>query len=123
LTTDGFTKQFGFAADTTFSLTRDDLLNSRKIELRMRLYGGLTFFGPADVPAVLARPEKVRDYSGLIWMQKEAANLSRQFQLGIPVVLAAIAIVLDHSVVMSYLALYGASRAIHDFSGFQNRWR
>ena len=119
LTSDGFTKQFGFAADTIFSMTRDDLLSSRKIELRMRLYGGLTFFGPADVPAVLSRPEKVRDYSGLIWMQKEAANLSRQFQLGIPVVLAAIAIVLDHSIVMSYLALYGASRAIHDFLGFK----
>ncbi|MFZ9520771.1 MAG: PP2C family protein-serine/threonine phosphatase [Silvanigrellaceae bacterium] len=119
LTTDGYTKQFGFAADTTFSLTREDLLSSKKIEIRMRLFDGLVFFGPADVPAVLSRPEKVRDYSGLIWMQKEAANLSRQFQLGIPVVLAAIAIVLDHSIVMSYLALYGASRAIHDFLGFK----
>ena len=115
----GFTQQFGFAADTTFSFTRDELLNLGRIELRMWLRNGLSFFGPADVPAVLARPEKVRDYSALIWMQKEAATLSRQFQLGIPVVLAAIAIVLDHSVVMSYLALYGASRAIHDFLGFK----
>lgn len=118
-TPDGFTKQFGFAADTTFSLTRDELLNMGQIELRLRPYEKLTFFGPADVPAVLSQPEKVRDYSGLIWMQKEAGNLTRQLQLGIPLVLAAIAIVLDHSVVMSYLALYGATRAIHDFLGFK----
>lgn len=118
-TAEGFVKQFGFAADTTFSFTREELLRTRRIELRLRPYESLTFFGPADVPAVLSRPEKVRDYSGLIWMQKEAANLTRQFQIGIPVVLAAIAIVLDHSVVMSYLALYGASRAMHDYLGFK----
>lgn len=118
-TPDGFTKQFGFAADTTFSLTRDELLNMNQIELRLRAFEKLTFFGPADVPAVLALPEKVRDYAGLIWMQKEAGNLTRQLQLGIPLVLSAVAIVLDHSDVMSYLALYGATRAVHDYLGFK----
>lgn len=118
-TSEGFTKQYGFAADTTFSISQDELLNSGQIELRMRTFEKLNFFGPADVPGVLALPENVRDYSGLIWMQKEAGNLTRQLQLGIPLVLSAVAIVLDHSDVMSYLALYGATRAIHDYLGFK----
>lgn len=119
-TPDGFTKQFGFAADSVFSFTSQELRDLGRIEIRMRLQEqSVPFFGPADIPAVLARSEKARDYSALIWMQKEAGNLSRQFQLGIPVLLAAMAIVLDHSSVMAYLALYGASRAVHDFIGFK----
>ncbi|NBO38831.1 hypothetical protein EBU99_09635 [bacterium] len=116
---DTFIPQFGLGADTTFGFFSQDLLQLERIELRLRPYKGVSFFGPADFPAALVRPDRVERYAGLTYMQKEAANLTRQLQLGLPVVLAAIAIILDHSVVMSYLALYGASRAAHDFIAFK----
>jgi serine phosphatase RsbU (regulator of sigma subunit) len=110
--------QSGFGADTTFTLEREDLLDAKGFELLVGIHN-LPYFGPSDIPAHFVRPNQVASFLALMGMQKEASSLARQLELGLPVVLAAIAIILDHSVVMSYLSLYAASRAIHDYIGFR----
>ncbi|MEN9528757.1 MAG: Phosphoserine phosphatase RsbP [Pseudomonadota bacterium] len=108
----------GLGADTTFTLARDDLLAMDRVELLIS-FAGMPYFGPSDIPAHFVRPKELAKFLSLIGMQKEASSLTRQLELGLPVVLAAIAIILDHSTVMSYLSLYAASRAIHDYIGFR----
>jgi len=115
---DNFHFAAGLGADTTFTFTRDDLLEMDHIEFWIGL-AGLPYFGPSDIPAHFVRPKELHRFLSLIGMQKEASILTRQLELGLPVVLAAIAIILDHSTVMSYLSLYAASRAIHDYIGFR----
>jgi serine phosphatase RsbU (regulator of sigma subunit) len=113
-----FSYQAGFGADTTFTFAREDLLAQNQIELLIN-FSGLPIFGPSDIPAHFVRPRELAKFLSLIGMQKQASSLTRQLELGLPVVLAAIAIILDHSTVMSYLSLYAASRAIHDYIGFR----
>lgn len=110
--------QVGYGADTSFTFHRDDLLQAKSIELLIETKG-LPYVGPTVIPAHFVRPRQLSTLYGLVPMQVESSDLARQFELGLPVVLAAIAIILDHSVVMSYLSLYAASRAIHDFIGFR----
>ena len=109
--------QMGYGSDTTFTILKRELIESKSLSLLVNIRG-LPFFGPADIPAHLVNERKAADFLSLIHMQKAASSLARQFELGLPVVLAAIAIILDHSPVMSYLSLYAASRAIHDYIGF-----
>jgi len=116
----GFQKnllQMGYGSDTTFTIRRQELIASKTLTLLVKI-DGLPFFGPADIPAHLVNERKAADFLSLIHMQKAASSLARQLELGLPVVLAAIAIILDHSPVMSYLSLYAASRALHDYIGF-----
>lgn len=112
-----YSLQMGYGSDTTFTIRRAELINSKSLTLLVNIRG-LPFFGPADIPAHLVNERKAADFLSLIHMQKAASSLARQFELGLPVVLAAIAIILDHSPVMSYLSLYSASRALHDYIGF-----
>lgn len=110
--------QSGYASDTTFTFNSSELMNTKYIELLVN-FGELKIFGPTDIAAHFVKRAQVANFFGLLHSQREASSLARQLELGLPVVLAAIAIILDHSSVMSYLSLYAASRAVHDYIGFQ----
>ena len=110
--------QSGYASDTTFTLLSSELLESPSIDIYVK-FGELNLFGPTDIAAHFVKRTKVSSFFGLLDGQRTASSLARQLELGLPVVLTAIAIILDHSLVMYYLSLYAASRAVHDYIGSQ----
>ena len=110
-------EQFGLGADATFSIYARDLLESGQFILEID-YEGFDYFGPADLPATFLAPDSVAEYASLTHKQVSAGNLSRQIELGFPVLLAAMAIVLDHSRAFGFLSLYAGSNALRSYVPF-----
>lgn len=109
--------QYGHVTDSIFGLTLNQLSNSGKIDLIIN-YKPFPRFGPVELPVVLAKPNSSREYLSLFEKQVGAAALSKQFLVGVPLVMSAVASVLDHSPTMLLLALFGACRAVFTYFGF-----
>lgn len=109
--------EFGHINDSGFGMSRSVLDKSQAIDLIIN-YKGLPLFGPLDLPIALVKPDAARVYSDLVDKQMEAAALSKQLLTGLPLVMGAVAAVLDHSPAMILLAAYGSLRAIHSYFGF-----
>lgn len=109
--------QYGHVTDSTFGLSLNQLSTSGKIDLIIN-YKPFPRFGPLELPVVLAKPNSSREYLSLFEKQVGAAALSKQFLVGVPLVMSAIASVLDHSPTMLLLALFGACRAVFTYFGF-----
>ncbi len=89
-------------------------------ELRLRFdFLGLGWFGPADVPAVLVDLPSVDALTSLPLKLTFASRLSWQLELGFPLLLAATALVLDHSAVFGYACLYAVARAARTWLNMQ----
>lgn len=108
---------YGHVTDSSFGLTLNQLKTAGKVEMIIN-YKPFARFGPLDLPVVLAKPESAREYLSLFELQTGAAALSKQFLVGVPLVMSAIASVLDHSSTMFLLALFGACRAIFSYIMF-----
>jgi serine phosphatase RsbU (regulator of sigma subunit) len=109
--------QYGMAIDAAFGVSETYLKNSDYIEIIIN-YKGLAEFGPLDIPVALVHPNSARNYTGLFEKQLGSAALSKQLLAGLPLVMGAVAAVLDHSPAMLLLALFGALRAVHTYFGF-----
>ena len=110
-------EQFGLGSDATFSLYSGDLLEAGKLNLEID-FEGFDYFGPADLPVTFLAPDSAGEYASLTHKQVSAGNLSRQIQLGFPVLLAAMAIVLDHSRAFAFLSLFAGSNALRSYVPF-----
>jgi serine phosphatase RsbU (regulator of sigma subunit) len=108
---------YGNASDAVFTLRSKDLLVAKKISIQFD-FREFPWFGPAELPMALADIDAVADYSSLFHRQVSSFNLSRQMEIGFPLLLAAMAIVLDHSKVFAILSLYAGSRAVRSFVPF-----
>ncbi len=108
---------YGHVTDSSFGLTLNQIMKAGKIDLIIN-YKPYPSFGPLDLPIALAKPNSSREYLNLVDMQTSAAALSKQFLVGVPVVMSAIASVLDHSPTMLLLALFGVCRAVFTYFGF-----
>ena len=117
ISVDSKPEQHGLGANLSFSLYSRPLLDKGFIELEFD-FDGFSWFGPADLPVAFAQPDSVAEYEALTLRQISAANLSRQMDIGFPLLLAAIAIVLDHSILFGFLSLYAGSRALRTFIPF-----
>lgn len=109
--------EFGLASNSSFGLTLNQLRKNESVELIIN-YKGLPKFGPLDVPIALVKPAAAREYAALYDKQVGGAALSKQLLVGLPLVMGAIAAVLDHSPTMLMLAVFGAVRAVHTYFGF-----
>jgi hypothetical protein len=107
----------GAGLDVLFSIRSDDLLRQGAIELELD-YDEFPWFGPADLPIALVERDAVAEYAALPLRQISSSNLSRQMEIGFPLLLAAMAIVLDHSLVFAYLSLYAGARALRSYIPF-----
>lgn len=107
----------GAGLDVLFSIRSDDLLREGAISLEID-YDEFPWFGPADLPIALVERDAVAEYAALPLRQISSSNLSRQMEIGFPLLLAAMAIVLDHSLVFSYLSLYAGARALRSYIPF-----
>ncbi len=84
------------------------------LRLEMKI-SGLPWFGPSDFPVVLAKQEVTAAYQALGASPKLTANLGRQLQIAIPMILCLLALFFDHSRVFSALAYLSAARAASVF--------
>lgn len=116
-TESGNLEAHGLGINASFPLHTRELLDRGEIRLEFD-FDGFTWFGPADLPLTLATPDAVPDYESLYLRQISAANLSRQMEIGFPLLLAAIAIVLDHSILFGFLSLYAGARAVRTYIPF-----
>lgn len=110
---------FGKAADVSFGLSQEVLLKTGRLDLVVN-YRQLPSFGPLELEPVLAKPEAAMQYMSVFSKQVGAALLSKQLLVGLPLVICAIAIVLDQSLAMLFLAAFGALRAIHSYFAFRS---
>ncbi len=78
----------------------------------------LAWFGPPDLPPALSTPEASTTYLSLREKQVGSANLARQIHIGFPFLIAAISLVLDHSLAFGLLSIFGASQAVSSFLTF-----
>lgn len=93
------------------------LLAEKQITLEYE-FQGLDWFGPVDLPPAFSKLQSAGSYLALRERQIGSANLVRQIQIGFPMIIAAIALVLDHSIAFSLLSLFGFSQALSSFLTF-----
>lgn len=110
---------FGKAANVSFGMAQEVLLKSGRLDLVVN-YKNLSTFGPLELEPVLAKPEAAMNYMEVFSKQVGAASLSKQLLVGLPLVICAIALVLDQSLAMLFLAAFGALRAAHSYFSFRS---
>jgi serine phosphatase RsbU (regulator of sigma subunit) len=108
---------YGVGVHPHLQLPASDILAARAIRLEYD-FSGLPWFGPPELSPVLIEPERVNAYISLRERQFASSNLAMLIHIGFPLVVAAIALVLDHSMAMSLLSLVGASQALRSFLAF-----
>ena len=109
--------EYGHTSDSSFGLSLNQLEKNEGVEMIVN-FKGLPNFGPLDLPIALVKPSAARDYTSLTDKQSSGAALSKQLLVGLPLVMGAVAAVLDHSPAMLMLAVFGAFRAIHTYFSF-----
>lgn len=111
----GPTRSLGVGSQSTFALSQQELL-AAKGELRFEMeIAGLDRFGPAELPVALVSQGATAEYQALLPGQVAASSLGRQLQFAIPLILACMALFLDHSATFRLLALFAAVRATRSF--------
>jgi serine phosphatase RsbU (regulator of sigma subunit) len=108
---------YGVGVHPHFQMSAREILNARAIRLEYD-FSELPWFGPPELSPALVVPEQVNAYISLRERQFASSNLAMLIHVGFPLVVAAIALVLDHSLAMSLLSLVGASQALRSFLAF-----
>lgn len=104
-------------ASPVFWLKRKPLIETRSIDLEWN-FGDYPWFGPADLPIVLTTEEHAVKYGQLPYMQITMGNQLRNLEIGFPLLLAAVAVVLDHTLLFSFLSFFAGSRALRSYVYF-----
>jgi len=107
----------GAGLDVVLSFGSTELLNAGELTLEFD-YDEFPWFGPADLPAAFVEKDAAVEYAALPLRQLSTSNLSRQMEIGLPLMLAAMAIVLDHSIVFGWLSLLSGARAARAYIPF-----
>lgn len=94
-----------------------ELSRAGEVELLYAI-DNLDWFGPADLPPAILSESSATEFLALRERQIASANLYRQLYIGFPFLIAAIALVLDHSLAFTLLALFGLSQALKSFLYF-----
>ncbi len=105
---------YGPGTNISFTVRTESLLEEKRIRLTFDMTG-YEWFGPADLPAVFSEVESADEYLSIIFRQKLAGGVTSRMEVAFPLLLAAMAIILDHSIVFGILSLYGVSRAARTF--------
>ena len=110
-------KLSGSGIDVLASFSSARLIEAGEISLEFD-YEGFPWFGPAELPVSLVQIDAAATYTSLPLRQLSTANLARQIDIGFPLMLAAVAMVLDHSYVFANLSIYAAARAVRSYIPF-----
>jgi hypothetical protein len=105
----------GMGSHVTLALSAQDVEEEQgvlRLEMKVK---GLPWFGPSDFPIVLAKQESTAAYQALGASPGLTANLGRQLQIAIPMLLCLIALFFDHARVFRALAYLAAARAASVF--------
>ena len=108
---------YGVGSNVIFGFNSREVLDAGEIALEFNM-DTLDYVGPTDFPIVLSETEAADDYIASNLRLQFSANLASQMEMGFPVLLAAVAIVLDHSVVFGLASLYSVFRAGRGFINF-----
>lgn len=111
----------GMGSHVTLALSARDVSEEKgvvRLEMKVK---GLPWFGPSDLPIVLAKQESTAAFQGLGGSPKLTADLGRQLQIAIPMLLCLIALFFDHYPVFRALAYLSAARAASVFLHFSSQ--
>lgn len=108
----------GYGSSPNFSISANILLS--RTDLRFQVYfPAYDFFGPIDAPIALVEPEFATMYTeSQSSLATISSFLSKQMDIGVPLLLTCIALILDHSRVFSVLSFLAVARAIRYFLSF-----
>lgn len=104
----------GMATNSEFAVPAEALLEEGQVTLEFELTG-YPWFGPAEQPVFLAEPDATGLLQSLPALQLAARGLTEQLAIGFPLLLAAMAFILDHSRSFTLLSMYAAARALRSF--------
>ena len=107
----------GSAIHVHFTVAADQLIQHKSLRLEFE-FDRLQPFGPADLAPAIATPQTSVDYFALRERQVGIGNLVKQIYIGFPLLIAAIALVLDHSRAIILLAAVGAAQSARSFIAF-----
>jgi serine phosphatase RsbU (regulator of sigma subunit) len=82
-------------------------------------FDGRSFFGPGELPVVMANPGRATD--DFLTLEKRinfGKEIASRMEIGFPLLLAAVAIVLDHSVSFGLLSLFAMAFATRSYIAF-----
>ncbi|MCA2962237.1 MAG: serine/threonine-protein phosphatase [Silvanigrellales bacterium] len=91
----------------------------------------LAWYGPADISPALIDPAALADAQSLTTRLAFASDLQSQLEIGFPLLVAGVSLVLDHSPVFALASAYGTLRALrgafvvhllHGKLGFEGAW-
>jgi hypothetical protein len=107
----------GVGAHSSFTFPAAKLRQEGFLELEFD-FTGYSFFGPMDLPLVLAEVDTAPLYQSLPIRQLASNDLVTQLGIAFRLNIAAMALVLDHSVQFGLLSLYGVARGIRALAPF-----
>ena len=105
------TIQVGRFADIRFPLSSQSL-SMGSLELQLFISPGANWFGPALVAPALVEPGSDRDFLDISPKQVFSAHMNRLLEVVVPLLFAAMALILDHALVAGLLSLFAALRAL-----------
>jgi hypothetical protein len=108
---------YGIGVHAHIQSRASDLLASGGLKAEYD-FANIPWFGPPDLPPALVTPSKVSDYLSLRERQIGTSNLANFIHIGFPLLVAAVAIVLDHSLAVFLLSIVGASQALRSFISY-----
>ena len=105
---------FGSGVHIHVQARASDLLASGGVRLESDVRG-LPWFGPPELAPAFMDPSTVAEYTSLRERQIGSANIANVIHIGFPLLVAAVAVVLDHSLAMFLLSLVGMTQAARSF--------
>jgi serine phosphatase RsbU (regulator of sigma subunit) len=107
----------GFGSSLNFRMIRTEILSKNQFILSIR-FNDYNVFGPNDAPIALAEPGAAATYTNLSSLAVVSGFMGKQLDIGIPLLLTCIALILDHSRVFSALSILAVSRAIRFYQSY-----
>jgi len=86
-------------------------IQGKQLEIRIQINENASWFGPSLLPPALVSPNSERDFIDLGAKYQFGAHMNRLLEVIVPLLFAAMALVLDHSASAGFLSLFAASRA------------
>lgn len=102
---------FGMQTSSIFNFSPKEISPDGSINLVIDIQN-LPWFGPADLPIYLTTVDSAHEIASLPTKLVAGAGLTQQLFVGIPLVIVAVAMVIDTSILMYYLAHLCAAIAV-----------
>ncbi len=103
--------QLGNFADIRIPLSSQSV-SMGSLELQLFISPEAKWFGPALVAPALVDPRYDRDFLDISAKQRFSAHMNRMLEVVVPLLFAAMALILDHALVAGLLSLFAALRAL-----------